>query len=130
VTTKFLTNSQVDYRIRDSHKRRVMDYFGDVVQPDIQAAIAGKVIGDDIPSNQRNPNALLFTPSDATNIVKRAVLKCDAKTLLQQVSTTLAGIVSMRDSGAPSRITTSVTLVPVDACHQAPIVANQGSATL
>jgi len=133
VTTKFLTSSQYDYRIRDSHKRSIMDRFGDDTQAAMSSAMAGKVIGDAVPVNQRQPNALVFTTDDATAIVKNVVLKYQAKTLLQQVdSVTLApgGIIAQRDSGAPTRIATQVNLVPVDVLDQAPIVANQQSASL
>ena len=133
ITSKFLTSSQYDYRIRDPHKRAIVDRFGDDSQAAMTSAMAGKVIGDAVPVNQRNPNPLLFTTDDATAIVKNIVLKYQAKSLLQQVdSVTLApgGIVAQRDSGAPTRITTMVNLVPVDVLDQAPIVANQQSASL
>lgn len=118
VTTRSLSGSTPDYRIRDHHKVTICDRFTDDLQTKFTLNFAGKLIGDDPPAGGRTPGPNVITPKVVRFSVEKLVREYAEADLLQQVDTIIAGTIVQRDTSPTTRISSSIPLRPVDAFFQ------------
>lgn len=124
-TTKSLNGATNDYRIRDSHKVTVCDFYGDDLKTKTALQFAGKSVGNDPVSGQRPPGANVATPRVLLAAINKLTDEYGAKDLLQSVDQIKAETVSIRESSPSTRLTARVPLRPIDVLHQIGIKISQ-----
>lgn len=118
VTTRSLSGSTQDYRIRDPHKRTICDYFSDDLAARTALQYSGKRLGDDPPKGGTQPGPDTVTPSGYRNCVVSLVNDYDENGLLQKVDAIKAGIVCQRSASVPTRLEVYIPLATVDILTQ------------
>lgn len=125
ITTRFLTSSQPDYRIRDPHKVTISDRYADDLQAKARTQLRGKNIGDDPRANEPEPAPNVVTPRNVKAMINRLTVDYGENGLLQQVSTITAETLVQRASSPTTRISAQIPLRPVDILDQVAIQINQ-----
>lgn len=117
ITTRFLSGSNPDYRIRDSHKRSISDFYGDDLQAKFAATFSGKVIGNDPKLNDPDPAPNVVTPRVIKASVNRLTHDYAEDGLLQNVANIVLGTIVQR-SATVTRMSVQIPLQPVDILDQ------------
>lgn len=118
ITSKSLTSSVADYRIRDAHKVTVMDRFADDLNAKITLQYSGKKIGDDPVQGERTPGADVVTP----RVFKAGIIKLlrdyESIDLVEHVNTTIDNMVVQRETSPTTRLSARVPVDVIDICDQ------------
>ena len=118
ITTKSLTGSNNDYRIRDAHKVTVCDRYGDDLLSKFNLQFVGKNIADDPPIGGHPLAPNVVTP----RIVKAAVNKLSSDYgdlgLVQNVPAVQAGTIVIRETSPATRMSCRIPLQTVDILDQ------------
>lgn len=128
VTTKYKTGSIVDYRVRDSHKVTVSDFFANSLLTVCGLQFRGKNLADDPKTKEEAIGTNTVTPRNIRTAINGLVDDYFAAGLLQKIegdAGTKAKTVAQRDSLVPTRITARVPLFPVDVLDQIAVRVEQ-----
>lgn len=107
-----------DYRIRDPHKVRVDDFFGDDWAAKCQAQFGGKTIADDPVPGQRIPGAGTVSARQIKAAGYKLIDDYADKFLFQQPDAIKAGLIVNREPGTTSRISCRFPTTPSDILDQ------------
>lgn len=125
ITTKCLTGSTADYRIRDAHKVTIPDFFADdlVTKADLQ--LGGKNLTDDVAQGQEPPPSDTTTPNRFRDLCNGLINTYAANGLLQKADLTKQEMIVQRDPANSSRIQASIGLYPEDILDSTATVVKQ-----
>ena len=125
VTTRSLTNSINDYRIRDSHKVTICDFYGDDAQAKVALQCAGKKVGPDPKPGQRIQGPTVVTPRIMLALINKLTDDYDQLDLLQNADVVIASTYCIQESSPKTRLSVKVPLQPIDILHQSAISIDQ-----
>ncbi len=125
ITTRSLNGSNNDYRIRDSHKVTICDFFGDDLLAKVSLNFAGKRIADDPPDGARAPGPLVVTPRIFKGAIFGLIDVYDLNDLLQDVPVIKASTVVQRETNPGTRMSARIPLRPIDDFFQAALAVDQ-----
>jgi len=118
ITTRSQTAGTADYRIRDSHKVRIMHRFADDLRAKQVLQTAGKAVGNDPKPGERSPGGAVVTPRVIDALINKLIRDYGDADLLQNAEDIVAGTIVNREANPSTRITTSIPLQPIDVLHQ------------
>jgi len=125
ITTRSLSGSTADYRIRDAHKVTVCDFFGDDLIAKTVLNFAGKDLADDPPQGARQPGPQVVTPSRYQAAVFRLINDYDENDQLKNVAAIKAGTIVQRETSPSTRISALIPLQPIDIADTFALMVNQ-----
>lgn len=125
VTNRFKNGAVNDFRVRDTGKVTVEDFFADDLQAQVLAAMDGKVIGDDPIKGQPEPAPDVATPRVLRGIINRALRDFFNKGLIQNIVDTINNTIVQREVAPPNRMSAIIPLQPSDPWDQAAIRIDQ-----
>jgi len=125
VTTRFKNGAVVDYRIRESGKVTIEDFFADDLQGQVIAAMDGAVIGNDPIKGQPEPAPNVKTPRNLKSIINSLLRQYFDKGLIQEIGATIANSIVQREAAPTNRMGALIPLQPVDPWDQAAIRIDQ-----
>lgn len=125
ITTRSLSGSTADYRIRDFHKVTVCDYFGDDLLAKLALSFSGRKLKDDVPQGSPPPGPDVVTPNLVRSAVNRLINDYDNNDLLQDVATIKADLVVQRETSPRTRMGIRIPLRPVDVAKQFAAIIDQ-----
>lgn len=114
ITTRSLSGSTSDYRIRDSHKVTVCDFFANSLLARVNSQFSAKKIADNPPPGGDAPGADVVTPDIYRGAVFTTINQYAANTLLQGVPAIKAGVVVQRETNPSTRMSCRIPLNTVD----------------
>ena len=114
ITTRSLSGSTPDYRVRDAHKVTITDFFAADVAAKTVLQMAGKRIANDPIQGQRPPGPNVVTPLIYRALILTVIDQYDANDLLQNVPDIKAGLIVQRETNPTTRMSARVPLQPVD----------------
>ena len=118
VTTRSLSGSTADYRIRDAHKVTICDFFADDLLNKANLELGGKTIGNDVALGQRLPGGQVVTPKTFKNLIVKLITEYTNKDLLQNSDDIKAGVQVVREVSPSTRLSARIPLQPVDILDQ------------
>lgn len=118
ITSRSLSGSTPDYRIRDWHKVTVCDRYADDLSTKFALQFAGKLLADDPATGARVPGNTVVTPRVVKAAINKLTRDYGDSDLLQQVELIVAGTVVQRDTSPTTRISSSIPLRPIDVLKQ------------
>jgi phage tail sheath gpL-like len=125
ITTRSLSGSNNDYRIRDAHKVTVCDRYGDDLLNKFGLQFTGKNVADDPPPGGRPLAPNVVSP----RVVKAAVNKLTSDYsdlgLVQRADQIQAGTIVIRETSPTTRISCRVPLQTVDILDQVATALDQ-----
>ena len=125
ITSRSLSGSTADYRIRDAHKVTICDFFADDLQAKMVKNFSGKKIANDPAPGQPLPGPTVVTPA----IYKASVFKLlddyNDNDLLQDLALIKEATIVQRESSPTTRMAVRVPLRPVDNALQFAIAVDQ-----
>lgn len=127
-TTKFKTGSVVDYRVRDSHKVTICDFYTDDLLAIFALQFHGKNLTDDPKTKEEVLGANVVTPRNirtATNGLTDDYFAAGLLQKIEGVDGTKALTEAQRDSVVPTRVTARVPLYPIDILDQIAVRVEQ-----
>lgn len=125
ITTKSLTGSTNDYRIRAAHKVTVCDRYGDDLLTKLSLQAANKRIADDPVQGQRQMSSVVFTPRNGLALVNKLTDDYDGLDLLQNAATIKANTVCIREATPTTRMSVRIPLVTCDNLDQVATALDQ-----
>lgn len=114
ITTRSLSGSTSDYRIRDSHKVTICDFFADALLAKVNSQFSGKKIADNPPPGGEAPGSDVVTPDIYRGAVFTVIKQFEANSLLQRVPAIKAGTVVQRETNPSTRMSCKVPLDTID----------------
>jgi phage tail sheath gpL-like len=117
ITTRFMTGSNVDYRIRDAHKVTICDRYADDLKSKQGLQFTGKLIGDDPVKNQ-DPDPLVVTPRMYAALINRLTHDYGENSLLQNVPQIITGTIVIREASPSTRLSSQIPLWTIDILDQ------------
>lgn len=127
ITSRSLSGSTADYRIRSSHKVTICDFFGDDLQAKLTLQNAGKRIANDPPRGARSPGPDVVTPSVCRIQVFALLNDYDQNDLLQNIDQIKEGTVIQREVTPSTRMGIRVPLQCVENLEQLAVDVQQVS---
>lgn len=124
VTTRSLNGAVNDYRIADSGKVTICDYFSDDLYSILVQQYARKVIGNDPPQGQPYPAQGVVTPSMVRGTCINLINQYSNNGLINGASV-IAGLEVFRGTTPTSRMNILVPLFTADPLHQFGVLVNQ-----
>lgn len=118
ITTRSLSGSTADYRIRSAHKVTICDFFGDDLQAKLILQNAGKRIANDPPRGARSPGPDVVTPTVCRMQVFALLNDYDQNDLLQNLDQIKEGTVVQRETSPTTRMGIRVPLQPIENLEQ------------
>lgn len=126
ITTRSLSGSTADYRIRDAHKVTICDFFADALKTKTVLNYSGKRIANDPVQGQRPPGPSVVTPTAyKSGCVFRLIDDFDSNDLLQNVQDIKDGTIVQRETNPPTRMSGRVPLQPIDNLDQFALAVDQ-----
>lgn len=125
ITTRSLTSSVADYRIRDWHKVTVCDFFADSVYAKTTLQFSGFDLANDVPQGARPPGATVLTPVRYKAALFRVINDYAEQDQLQNVDAIKAGTVVQRSTSPTTRLEARIPLQPIDICDQFAVAVDQ-----
>jgi phage tail sheath gpL-like len=125
ITTKSLTSSVADYRIRDAHKVTVCDRFADDLQARAAAQFSGKKIGNDPERGQKVPGPQVVTPRVLKAMISQLVSEYADNDLLENEATINANTIVVREASPTTRLSARVPLDVTDILDQTAMAVDQ-----
>ena len=126
-TTRSLTNSISDYRIRDPHKVRICDFYGDTLQAKISFQFGSKDIIDNPVTGQvfKSPNVVW--PAMGKAAINKLTQEWADDGQLQNPDQIKAQTNVIREVSPTSRMSARIPLQTIDCLHQFAINIQQVS---
>ncbi len=118
ITTRFKSGSNLDYRIRDSHKVTVCDRFGDDWLAKCGLEFSGKKLANDPLKGQRTPSGDVITPRVVLASLWQLTEDYSDLEMLQNVGQIKDGTLVIRETSPTSRISCKIPLQTIDICDQ------------
>jgi len=118
ITTRSLSGSTADYRIRDSHKVTIMDFFSDDLAAKTVLQYSGRRIANNPPKGTQPPGPDTVTPDDYRACILGLINEYEDNGLLQDVPTIKANTVVQRETNPSTRMTARIPLATVDNAFQ------------
>ena len=118
ITTRSLSGSTADYRIRDSHKVTIMDFFSDDLAAKTVLQYSGRRIANNPPKGTQPPGPDTVTPDDYRACILGLINEYADNGLLQDVPTIKANTVVQRETNPSTRMTARIPLATVDNAFQ------------
>lgn len=125
ITSRSLSGSTADYRIRDAHKVTICDFFADLLQAKLTLQNAGKRIANDPPRGGRPPGPQVATPQTVRIQVFKLLDDFDSNDLLQNLAEIKDGTVVQRESNPTTRMGIRVPLQTIDNFRQGAAAIDQ-----
>lgn len=125
ITSRSLSGSTADYRIRPAHKVTICDFFADDLQAKAILQNAGKRIANDPPKGARVPGPSVCTPSQFQGQIFGLLNQYDENDLLQNLADIKAGTIVQRETSPSTRMTARIPLQPVDNLEQMAVAVDQ-----
>lgn len=125
ITSRSLSGSTVDYRIRDSHKVTISDFFADDLQAKVTLQHSGKKLASDPPKGARPPGPTVVTETILRGTIFSMIDQYDFADLLQNVQAIKDGTVVQRETNPSSRASMRIPLQPIDIALQFAIAIDQ-----
>lgn len=125
ITTRSLSGSTADYRIRAAHKVTICDFFADDLQAKATLQNAGKRLMDDPPKGGRPPGPQVVTPSTFLGQITGLLNAYDQNDLLQNLAVIKNGVVVQRETNPSTRLTARIPLQTVDNLEQIAVAVDQ-----
>ncbi len=118
ITTRFKSGSNLDYRIRDSHKVTVCDRFGDDWLAKCNLEFSGKKLAADPLKGQKTPSGDVVTPRVVLASLWQLVDDYSDIEMLQNVGQIKDGCLVIRESSPTTRISCKIPLQTIDILDQ------------
>lgn len=125
ITTRSLSGSTADYRIRDSHKVTICDFFRDDLGAKTSLQHSGKKIGQNPPQGGLPPGPDVVTPDIYKGTINGLVDQYAANSLLQNVPTIKANTVVQVETNPATRMSARIPLQTIDCLFQFAIAIDQ-----
>jgi phage tail sheath gpL-like len=125
ITSRSLSGSTADYRIRASHKVTICDFFGDDLQAKLTLQNAGKRIANDPPQGARSPGPDVVTPAVCRMQVFGLLNDYDQNDLLQNLDQIKEGTIVQRETVPSTRMGIRVPIQPIDNLEQIAVDVSQ-----
>ena len=109
-TTRFMSGSNVDLRVRDPHKVSVCDFFADALQLKLNTQFSGKDLGADPAKGAHVPGPDVATPGGVKSAIVGLVDDFNDNDQLQNADAIKAGIVVQRSGVNANRLETRTPL--------------------
>lgn len=127
-TTRSLTSAISDYRIRDPHKVRILDFYGDALQAKMSLQFGGKDIIDNPVVGQVFPENNLVWPNMALAAINGLTQQWFEDGQFQnagQGQAMQSNTVVIREASPQTRLSARVPAQPIDVLHQIAIDIQQ-----
>lgn len=124
-TTRSLTSGISDYRIRDPHKVRILDFYGDALQAKMSLQFAGKDIIDNPVTNQVIKSNNVVWPLMGKAAIDKLTQDWADDGQFQNAAAMKAATVVIREASPTTRMSARIPAQPVDALHQIAIDVQQ-----
>lgn len=118
ITTRSLSGSQPDYRIRDAHKVTISDVYADDLLAKAQLQFSGKSIGDDPAQGQLPPAPSVVTPRQFLAMINQLTVEYLNRGLLQNADQIVAATQVIREASPRTRFSARVPLQTIDILDQ------------
>lgn len=118
ITTRSLSGSVSDYRIRDSHKVSISDFFADDLIAKQSLQFSGKLIGNDPVKGQMPAGSDVITPKVLKACCDALVMEYARKDLLENSLDIMAGTIVQRETSPSTRLSLRVPLDIADILDQ------------
>jgi phage tail sheath gpL-like len=125
ITSRSLSGSTADYRVRAAHKVTICDFFADDLQAKAALQNAGKRIASDPPEGARMPGREVVTPSIFRGQIYSVLNTYDQNDLLQNLDQIKAGTIVQRETSPSTRLAARIPLQPIDNLEQIAIAVDQ-----
>jgi phage tail sheath gpL-like len=125
ITTRSLSGSTADYRIRAAHKVTICDFFADDLQAKATLQNAGKRIANDPPEGAKTPGPQVVTPSGFRSQIFQVLNSYGENDLLQNLDQIKEGTIVQRETSPSTRMTARIPLQPIDNLEQIGIAVDQ-----
>lgn len=125
ITTRSLSGSTADYRIRPAHKVTICDFFADDLQAKATLQNAGKRIANDPPEGAKLPGPGVVTPSVFKGQIFSLLNSYDENDLLQNLADIKAGTIVQRETSPSTRMSALIPLQTVDNLEQMAVLVQQ-----
>lgn len=125
ITSRSLSGSTADYRIRAAHKVTICDFFADDLQAKAVLQNAGKRIANDPPRGARPPGPNVMTPTTFRGQINALLNDYDQNDLLQNLPEIKEGTVVQRETSPTTRMTARIPLQPIDNLEQIAVSVDQ-----
>lgn len=123
VTSRSLSGSVADYRIRDAHKVTISDLFADDLQTKVSLQFTGKLIGND-PVEGQKPSSLI-TPRVLKSCIIGLIKEYADKDLLENADDIIANTIVVREASPTTRLSARVPLDIIDILDQTGLLITQ-----
>ncbi len=118
ITTRFKSGSNLDYRIRDSHKVTICDRFGDDWLAKCSLEFAGKKLAADPLKGQRTPSGDVATPRVVLASLWQLTEDYNDLEMLQNVDQIKDNTLVIRESSPTTRMSCKIPLQTIDILDQ------------
>lgn len=125
ITSRSLSGSTADYRIRAAHKVTICDFFSDDLQAKATLQNAGRRIANDPPKGARPPGPNVVTPTVFRGQIFGLLNDYDSNDLLQNLAEIKEGTIVQRETNPTTRMTARIPLQPIDNLEQIGIAVDQ-----
>ncbi len=125
ITSRSLSGSTVDYRIRDAHKVTICDFFAADLAVKTVLQYSGKRIGSDVARGARPPGGGVVTPAMFKGMIFRLLDDYDGNDLLQNLAAIKEATVVQRETNPSTRMSVRIPLQPIDNALQFAIAIDQ-----
>lgn len=114
ITTRSLSGAVQDYRIRDSHKVTICDFFAKDLLAKVNLQFPGKLIADNPPPGADPPGGDVVTPDLYKSCIFGLINRYAKNNLLQRVDGIKSGTVTQRSTVTPTRMEARIPLDTID----------------
>ncbi len=114
ITTRFKSGTNLDYRIRDSHKVTICDRFGDDWLQICGLSFSGKKIAADPLVGQKTPSSDVVTPRVVRAALIQLINDYDDLEMLQNAGDIRANLIVIRETSPTTRMSTRTALQTID----------------
>ena len=118
ITTRSLSGTNNDYRIRDAHKVSICDFYGDDLLNKFALQFSGKKIAADPLPGQRIPGNDVVTQRIAKAAINKLTSDYGDKFLLQNPEQIQAATIVLIESSPNTRMSAKIPLQTIDLLHQ------------
>jgi len=125
ITSRSLSGSTADYRIRAAHKVTICDFFADDLQAKAALQNAGKRIANDPPEGAKSPGPQVVTPSIFRGQIYSLLNSYNENDLLQNLDAIKAGTIVQRETSPSTRMTARIPLQTIDNLEQIGVIVDQ-----
>lgn len=125
VTTRSLTNSVSDYRIRAPHKVRILDFYGDAVKTKLSLQFSGKDIIDNPVKGQVPKSNMVVWPDQVKAAINKLTQDWGDDGQFQNVDAIKADTVCIRETSPSTRVSARIPAQTIDTLDQMAIDIQQ-----